>query len=354
MKKIFLLLAAATFALASCSDDDKDTGSFRLVASNSEVLNYEATRTFNIFLTDIARVDVVAAPAGWDVVVESDVLSITAPARGEASAERTGMITLAPHDIYGNALSRRELWVECGLLCDFESAEAEAVLAADIAGSNLGDGYTGYTDVVTGLSMPTNVGFYGQNFSAGGTAVSRWNDMHTESWHNQCSVFYQDNTPVCSLPQRGYGYGAGYGGHNGSQTFGVCLYDSYGATPTKMMFPDGEAYTIDRMWVCNSTYATLSMRNGDNYAKRFTSGDWFKMIVDGYAADGTPTATEEFYLADFRTNTAGGIKYGWNELDLSSLGEVNTIKISFDSSDKSALGYLNTPAYVCIDDILVL
>ena len=43
----------------------------------------------------------------------------------------------------------------------------------------------------------------------------------------------------------------------------------------------------------------------------------------------------------------------WRSWDLSALGKVNKIKIDFEGSDTGDWG-LNTPAYLCIDNVKVV
>ena len=65
------------------------------------------------------------------------------------------------------------------------------------------------------------------------------------------------------------------------------------------------------------------------------------------------TKTVEFYLADFRfsDNSQDYIVDTWTSVDISSLGAVNQLTFKFESSDNGTFG-MNTPAYVCIDDIV--
>ena len=42
----------------------------------------------------------------------------------------------------------------------------------------------------------------------------------------------------------------------------------------------------------------------------------------------------------------------WTSVNLAPLGEVSTVKISFDSSDKTG-EYINTPTYVCLDNLVI-
>lgn len=233
-------------------------------------------------------------------------------------------------------------------VCDFESVP-DSVLANSAYGTNLYDGsYIGYLDEATGLYMGLNVtGGYG--YASGGFAISQYNDMTAVGYTNQCSVYYKDAV-------------TGKGGHEGSATFavGYGYYDdpvtsvSYDARP-KMYFQDGKEYTIESVWVTNNTYAVLSMKNGDSFAKKFSYADkdWYKLTITGYKADGvTVTGTVEVYLADFRTKKSPGILTEWKQVDLSVLKKVNKLVFNVSSSDAGQYG-LNTPAYFCIDDIRV-
>ena len=122
-----------------------------------------------------------------------------------------------------------------------------------------------------------------------------------------------------------------------------------------MTFSDAtKEAVIDHMWVTNSTYTALAMMNGYFVATKFSyeKKSYLKLTATGYKADGTETQTAEVYLADFRTETSGGIVTEWIKFDLSSLGSVNKIVFNIESSDVGEYG-LNTPAYFCMDDVAV-
>jgi len=107
-------------------------------------------------------------------------------------------------------------------------------------------------------------------------------------------------------------------------------------------------YTIKSMYMTNNTYAYLDMKNGSDFSKKFTTGDWFKVIITGYL-NSAETSKVEYYLADFRDGKSF-LSKTWNKVDVSSLGQVDKVTFTFDSSDKGAWG-INTPQYVCIDNI---
>ena len=107
-------------------------------------------------------------------------------------------------------------------------------------------------------------------------------------------------------------------------------------------------FTIKSMYMTNSTYAYVDMKNGSDFSKKFATGDWFKVIVTGYL-NSTETSKVEYYLADFRDGKTF-LSKTWNKVDVSSLGQVDKVTFTFDSSDKGSFG-INTPQYVCIDNI---
>lgn len=111
------------------------------------------------------------------------------------------------------------------------------------------------------------------------------------------------------------------------------------------------------MYVTNSTYAALTMKNGDTYSKKFggTTGndpDWFKLTITGML-DSNITGAVEFYLADYRfaDNAQDYIVKNWQNIDLSSLGTINKLAFTLSSSDTGLYG-MNTPAYFCFDNIV--
>lgn len=124
---------------------------------------------------------------------------------------------------------------------------------------------------------------------------------------------------------------------------------------------------VGGMYVTNGTYAAISMRDGDGpngFARRFgdttkiNSGkphgdvkDWFKLTIKGYSNGSLKADSVEFYLADYRfdDNSKDYIVTTWKWVDLTSLGDVDSIIFKLNSSDVGSFG-MNTPAYFCIDN----
>lgn len=109
-------------------------------------------------------------------------------------------------------------------------------------------------------------------------------------------------------------------------------------------------------YVTNSTFAAISMRDGDSYAKKFggASGndpDWFKLKVQKYLGGILQPDSVIFYLADFRftNNIQDYVVKNWQYVNLTSLGNVDSLVFSLTSSDNTS-GYMNTPNYFCMDN----
>ena len=109
----------------------------------------------------------------------------------------------------------------------------------------------------------------------------------------------------------------------------------------------------------NSTYAYLSMLNGDSFAKKFggESGDdpdFFLLTIKAYSNGQLKADSLDFYLADYRAtdNSLDYIIDEWTEIDLSLFLRSDSLTFNLSSSDNGAFG-MNTPSYFCADDIII-
>ncbi len=112
--------------------------------------------------------------------------------------------------------------------------------------------------------------------------------------------------------------------------------------------------------ITNTTYAALSMRDGDGFAKKFggvsgNDADFFKLVVSGYTGGIATGGVVEFLLADYRfgDNSQDYIVDDWTFVDFSALGVADEIRFSFDSSDSGMFG-INTPLYFAMDNLTVV
>jgi hypothetical protein len=115
----------------------------------------------------------------------------------------------------------------------------------------------------------------------------------------------------------------------------------------------------------NTTYAGISMRDGDMFAKQFgnpngadglpdgTNGeDYFYVTIYGWAQDLNLVDSIEIYLADFRFADSNDdyILDEWTNFDLSALNGSKYLTFGFTSSDMGTFG-INTPQYFALDNL---
>lgn len=171
------------------------------------------------------------------------------------------------------------------------------------------------------------------------------------SWMG-CSYSNMTATSFASYTTDQWNSAAGHGAV-GSTNYGVLYGNSLPNTPMEVIkvadAPDGRV--VKGMNITNSAWVVECVKNGNGAANKFKQGSWFKVIFTGTKADKS-TASVEYYLADYRSENEADwtCLTDWAWLDLSSLGKVVSLSISFDGTDKS-YGYLNTSTYVCIDNV---
>lgn len=122
---------------------------------------------------------------------------------------------------------------------------------------------------------------------------------------------------------------------------------------------------VNGLYITNTTYAALSMKNGDSFARKFgdTTGtycgcpqgsypDWFKLSITGFRSGTVITDTVNFYLADYRfaNSTQDYMVKNWQWVNLTSLGNVDSLIFTLSSSDNGMYG-MNTPAFFAIDNL---
>ena len=308
---------------------------------------FEESRLLTMELTGNAEITI-SKPDGWRVKTEGNALTITAPAESNPYAETEGEIAIIA---IGETSAIAKIRVvasayQAPSVFTFEEVPAAYLPGPTAKGENLYSDYTegspviSYHDASSDLVFSINESYGSYNFWNGGIVASRWNETTGADWNNQCSVYYQDA-------------GTGFGGHGGSQTFGIVNGNDATAASLYFQSQDTEK-AIDHIWVMNSTYAALAMIEGNGYARSlsYENEDWFKLIVAGYDKAGNKTGEVEFYLADFRTPNASGVLTAWSKVDLASLGAVNKLVFDLKSTDIGQYG-MNTPGYFCLDDIAI-
>jgi hypothetical protein len=173
-------------------------------------------------------------------------------------------------------------------------------------------------------------------FSWSGWAYSSVTDNTTPGWMNQYSAFTGE-------------------GFDGSDNYAV----GYATSPSVLDFTEDKAHAVEGFFVTNSSYAGLSMSDGDDFTKKFggeegTDPDFFRLDVWG-ARNGNIADTVSFYLADFRSENPfeDYIVDTWQWVDLTSLGKVDSLQFALSSSDVGDWG-MNTPGYFCLENLYVI
>lgn len=247
---------------------------------------------------------------------------------------------------------------------DFENVPASMLAGPTSYGDNCyevsykdGEPFVSWTDSESQLSIGIQLGMNYVDYEEthemtnGATFPSNWNirsnpaDKSGDWWYshwNQCSVYNTDSAD-------GANNAAGHSGSN----FIVAYESTYLGKAGECTLPEGTEKTFVDMWVCNTSYDYGCIAIGNAYSTSLKEGrGWFKLVVRGYRAGADePVAQDEIYLADYR----GGAGYcldRWTWFGLENIKQqpVNRIDFHFEGSDSGEWG-LNTPAYVCVDDI---
>ncbi len=185
------------------------------------------------------------------------------------------------------------------------------------------------------LVLPNN--YNPQWMSWDGWAISNRRDTLTQGFLNESSAI------------------AG-GGALGSAIYAV----SYVFNSTILrLAPHVAGSIVQGMYITNNAYAYYSMKNGDAFAKKFggitgNDPDFFLLTIKKYLGGQLSADSVNFYLADYRftNNALDYIIKDWTYVDLSSLGPADSLQFTLSSSDVGAFG-MNTPAYFCMDHVVV-
>ncbi len=278
--------------------------------------------TLNYAVTHISKPDVANA------TVENQTLAIGYLAPGQTniivSAEYDGLVT-ADTFIVG---------VRPVITGDYDMTSFEEIPLDPESFWNGSDGSGGFTSGTINFYNNYNPDW----FSWYSWACSNTTDNTTPGYTNPYSAF----TPVRLDSVNGKNYGV-----------------TYTSPLSKITTPFGADKLFNGFFITNNTYAALSMKEGDEYTKKFggddgTDPDWFKLTITGTTSVGAEN-TVEFYLADYRSEDPAGdyIIETWQWVDLTPLGKVNSLNFTLSSTDNGMWG-MNTPAYFCMDNLITM
>lgn len=211
----------------------------------------------------------------------------------------------------------------------------------------------GATSTFEDLGLPANSIHNDSSFTTGG---AQFNNNFTDfgggftGWEGFAYSSKTDST----TPGFGNQYSAipGHGSGN-SATYGVAFVGAF--FPSIITLPAGATpVSVD---LTNTTYAYLSMRDGDGFAKKFggvsgNDADFLLLTITGKDALNATVGSINFYLADYRfaNNTQDYLVSDWTNVSLASLAGAQTLTFGLTSTDNGDFG-MNTPAYVAVDNL---
>jgi len=182
-------------------------------------------------------------------------------------------------------------------------------------------------------------------------------NRYNSAWGGFWSGFAYSNVNDPTTPGHTNQYAAITGtGWGGGGNYAV----AYAGTAAFFDLPSG--FRPTSIAVTNTTFAYLSMRDGDAFSKKFggVSGqdpDWFRLTFSGYdqaGGSGNLVGSVDFYLADFRfaDSSRDYLVNQWTAVDLTGLGAAASVRLTFAGSDMGTWG-LNTPAYAALDNLTI-
>jgi uncharacterized protein DUF4465/type IX secretion system substrate protein len=179
---------------------------------------------------------------------------------------------------------------------------------------------------------------------------TQWDTSYGGYWSTGWAASTYYDTTTAGYPNL-YGCAA-YKGYANSNTFAV------GTTAGNLTIRLTDSLigkTVSGVYVCNSTYAYKSMKNGDTFGDTAFSAknkDWFKLTIRNYHGGVLAADSAEVYLADFRyaDTTNNYILKTWMWVDLTSLGNTDSLVFFLHSTENNTYGMM-TPAFFCIDNL---
>lgn len=204
---------------------------------------------------------------------------------------------------------------------------------------------------------PGGAGYWNGSDGSGGfqSGACSFNNSYDSTWGSWMGWAYSTlyDTVTAGFGNQYSAFAEPLPGVNGQ--FGL----SYGQKNGFTLTTSGSPGYLDSLSVANSTYTALSMRDGDSFAKKFggTTGndpDFFKIVFRGFL-QGSLKDSLEFFLADYRfsNNSQDYILKGFHTVQLTHFGLIDSLEFELFSSDTSGQ-WMNTPAYVCMDNITAM
>jgi hypothetical protein len=217
----------------------------------------------------------------------------------------------------------------------------------------------GFEDV----SVPTPPGYINGSAGPGGNTQftsggATFNNYYNPMFGNWAGFSVSNVTNVTTQ-----GFGNQYAAYNvpsgtgdNSPNYAVGYVDSFDAVTPTITLPAGTKPQSVR--ITNSTYAALIMLDGDpnHFARQFDVAhqDLFTLTITGYDALGVLTGAVPFNLADYRVPSVVAQPYvisQWTSVDLTPLGDAQSLQFTLASTDSDPVNGINTPTYFALDNL---
>lgn len=226
------------------------------------------------------------------------------------------------------------------------STLALVALGLSLLSSCTDDKFTTETIDFQSVELESESFWNGSDESGGMTLkMATFNNSYNADWGAWSGFAFSNvtNTETAGLSNQYSAYVAS--GASGSNSYAVSYVTDNVANITFTT-----EVNLSSVLITNSTYAYLSILNGDEYNRKFEDGDWFLLTIVGYNSANESVGQVTHYLADFR-DSADSIVDDWTKVDLSAMKNITKVVFQLSSSDNSDWG-MNTPAYFCMDDLV--
>lgn len=146
--------------------------------------------------------------------------------------------------------------------------------------------------------------------------------------------------------KKGAPYLVAYWGYN---------YEAEGVHSLQVDWNDGMTHRPIGIWVCNHPWAYFGIQHDDGFAHSFAdNGAQFNLIIHGLDEEAKEAGMPIVHHLAYFHNDDLDISTKWQWVDLSSLGQVNAIYFTMESSDISGVLGMNTAAFFCLGGMEIL
>lgn len=194
-----------------------------------------------------------------------------------------------------------------------------------------------YNDAVTTLES--------QIFRMAHSANSEWMSWNGFTASNSANNTMRENPVTYQFSNMASG------GVNPESPYLIGFYGAfYGDKACSLTFTDGLPHQVQGAYFNLTSYTYYTVEQGDDFCRAFNDGDRLTLTVHGIDASENEKSVE-ITLASF-ADADLTINRGWKYVDLSSLGAVNQLYFTMNSTDQGEWG-INTPCYFAMDKLTV-